>query len=297
MVDVQVLQDQLLGDNEETEKSLRALIAEADSEIASLREEVAHFINTTSLVAEKTAQSLNDQSRSVLQVEAALTERLNAVNAALATSTQNGRDRMELQSSAMKAQVEACRAELAGVAQRLGEQDTTFMTRVEEVDQRLQECVTTQQNCAALQEERSSEFDTTLSACQSALQEHSSALQDTAATVHELSQAHEALEEQLTSTFQELSNALHRASEYSAVQCGLLQDDVNTLKDDLTAHVNFTSDSLADLQGALEEGLVRVEGKVQEVAKAAGEHCDARCTELRNSVLQVRTALCCDMRN
>ena len=98
------------------------------------------------------------------------------------------------------------------------------------------------------------ELHTSLEQCQTILEGHENRLNDTAETL----QSHEAALSEATAVLDEkIDRGLCTASE----QCGLLQDDLYVLKEDMSGHVRFTNVSLGDLQEA--------QDRAQEVLNAA----------------------------
>lgn len=249
VMDVQVQQDQLTTDHEELGRSLGDKIAYLTAELGVMKNDLVTATSTVAS-AEATArtEALSGLQSQVTTLESTLNQRI---------------DNLQESSGAQSA------ATVEGLREQTAELSATLQTLSERVEQ------VGVQHSAAVET-----LSASLEECQSSAATHEAAL----------TEVRQELESQDT-TWREavdgIASQLQRQQDATAAKVAALQAEMETVKEDLVGHINFTNECFGDHQSVLEEKFTQVNGDLDSQIQAHHElqslfaELDAFATQVR----------------
>jgi DNA repair exonuclease SbcCD ATPase subunit len=259
ILDVQVLQDQTLSDQDELRAALEGRLSASEQHIQVLRD-----------TAETLGQSVSAVGEIVPRVVGELKSRLSSAEDAWSERFRSLEDGVS-QAASGSADAEHARESLAEIREQLG--GLTERVALQE-DNTVESSAQLKTHIGLIDE-----LHTSLGQCQTILEGQEERLNDLS---EDLDNQRTALQE----TAEALSHQVRGASDSFEEQCRLLQEDIHTLKQDLTSHAGFTNDSLGDLQEALQQEITAVKESAQEAA-AKTDALQAELAELRTATAEV----------
>jgi chromosome segregation ATPase len=262
ILDVQVLQDQTLSDQDELRAALEGRLAASEQHIQVLRDTAETLGQSVSAVGEIVPRVVGELKSRLVSAEEAWSERFRALEDGASQAAVGSAEHT-------RESIAELREQLGGLTERVALQE----------DNTVESSAQLKTHIGLIDE-----LHTSLGQCQTILEGQEERLNDLS---EDLDNQRTALQE----TAEALSHQARSVSDSFAEQCRLLQEDIHTLKQDLTSHAGFTNDSLGDLQEALQQEIAAVKESAQEAA-AKTDALQAEHAELRTTATEVNPTPC-----